>query len=179
MPCRNKKPTNLTYGHAVSETNTKRTTKLLMRTPSIPSLGHTQFPNGETPVLSRGNSSSLTGGLQYSHGSTGSVPPCRYSSTYTSVLQYLHDGTPVPIMRYRNRYWKALAGWTERGKRSKRIFKMSISDLNIVHTEYTEYTEWFIDDNTTNKRNHRICRKPRYDGWRDEDKITERKSIEQ
>ena len=54
---------------------------------------------------------------------------------------------------------------------------MSISDLNIVHTEYTEYTEWFIDDNTTNKRNHRICRKLRYDGWRDEDKITERKVL--
>ena len=29
---------------------------------------------------------------------------------------------------------------------------MSISDLNIVHTELTEYTELFNDDNTTNIR---------------------------
>ena len=38
-----------------------------MRTPSIPSLGHTQFPNGETPVLSREDYNTLTGAQAQYH----------------------------------------------------------------------------------------------------------------
>ena len=29
----------------------------------------------------------------------------RYCNTDTTVLQYRHDGTPVPNAGYRNRYW--------------------------------------------------------------------------
>ena len=86
--------------HAVSETNTKRTIKLLMRTPSIPSLGHTQFPNGETPVLSREDYNTPTGAQAQYHRVGTPVLTRRYSSTDTMVLQYRLRSTETGTGRH-------------------------------------------------------------------------------
>ncbi|MBQ8273910.1 MAG: hypothetical protein IJZ11_05220 [Bacteroidaceae bacterium] len=94
-----------------------------MQTPSIPSLGHTQFPNGETPVLSRENSSSPTGAQAQYHRVGTLVLTRRYSSTDYAIQKSVLESI----------------GWMN-GKRSRSTVgtRHAVSEKQSYHIKQTD-----------------------------------------